>query len=189
MIAGSKTRLRKKRVGTSIAEAPLALWIIILGMTFPLIILVMTSVKFGFFWNAARDACKQACQAQTFEVASATGAPSAVDTANTVATAAAASFSGITIVPPIQVYIIRTDLVTNADEKLPVPNQRLLGGNAPPDPDRYYYAIQVELDGMIDPLLSHPGLMDNLPIPGLTTSFPVRVTSQQPFENIQGLDD
>jgi hypothetical protein len=188
MIA-DRTRFRKKRVGTSIAEAPLALWIIILGMAFPLLILVMTSVKFGFFWNAARDACKQACQAQTFEQPPPTGGTSAVDTANTVANAAAASFSGITIVPPVQVYIIRTDLVTNVDQKMPVPNQRLMGADAPPDPDRYYYAIQVELDGTVDPFINHPGLMDNLPIPGLTTSFPVHVTSQQPFENIQGLDD
>lgn len=187
-MTSGRTRLKKIRVGTTIAEAPLALWIIILGMAFPLLILVMTSVKYGLFWNAARDACKQACQAQTFEQPPPNGGLSAVDTANQVATAAAASFSGITIVPPVQVYIIRTDLTSGVDQKMPVPNQRLNGTDAPPDPDKYYYAIQVELDGTIDPFLNHPGLT-GIPIPGLTTSFPVRVTSQQPFENIQGLDD
>lgn len=176
--------------GTTIAEAPLALWIIILSMAFPLLILVMTSVKYGFFWNAARDACKQASQAQTFENPPPNGGLSAVATANSVATTAANSFSGITLVPPVNVFIIRTDLVSGVDTKLPVPNQRLVGGDAPPDPEQYYYAIQVELNGTVEPFIRHPGLTQMGPsIPGLTTAFPVSVKSQFPFENVQGLDD
>jgi hypothetical protein len=180
--------IRFRRAGTTIAEAPLALWIIILAMAFPLLILVMTSVRFGFFWNAARDACKQACQAQRFESMVPADGTSAVEIANTVASAAAASFSGISIVST-QVFIIRTDLTTGVDEKMP-PNLKLTVPDAPPDPDKYYYAIQVELDGTIEPFINHPGLTQwGPPIPGLTTSFPVSVSSQQPFENIQGLDD
>ncbi|MDZ4838343.1 MAG: hypothetical protein SGJ27_31560 [Candidatus Melainabacteria bacterium] len=187
MISG-RTRVRNKRVGTTIAEAPLALWIIIMAMAFPLLILVMTSVKYGLFWNAARDACKQACQAQTFEQSGPTGSLSAVQTAGSVATAAASSFSGITI-SNIEVFIIRTDLITGIDQKMPV-NLKLANADAPPDPEKYYYAIQVELDGVVEPFIQHPGVANSgLAIPGLTTSFPIRVTSQQPFENIQGLDD
>lgn len=189
MISGC-TRFKKRRVvGTSIAEAPLALWIIILGMAFPLLIIVMTSVKYGFFWNAARDACKQACQAQTFEAAPPNGGQSAMATAISVANAGAASFSGITITST-DVYIIRTDLVTGIDEKITPPNVKLSGsGYSPPDIDKYYYAIQVELNGTVEPFIQHPGGIGGLDIPGLTSSFPVKVTSQQPFENIQGLDD
>jgi uncharacterized MAPEG superfamily protein len=184
----STERIRFRKAGTSIAEAPLALWIIILAMLFPLLILVMTSVRFGFFWNAARDACKQACQAQRFESMAAPDGTSAVEIANSVAAAAAGSFSGITIVST-QVFIIRTDLTTGVDQKMPV-NLKLTFPDAPPDPDKYYYAIQVELDGNIEPLINHPGLTQSGPsIPGLTTAFPVSVSSQQPFENIQGLDD
>ncbi len=188
MIAGS--RRRNHRIGSTIAEAPLALWIVIMAMAFPLLILVMTSLKYAFFWNAARDACKQACSAQTFENPPPSG-QSAVAIATSVANAAAASFDGITIIPPVNVFIIRTDLTTGNPEKLAVPNQRLQGsGYAPPDPENYFYSIQVELDGNVEPLIRHPGVGAlGIPIPGLTAPFRVSVTSQQPFENTQGLDD
>lgn len=188
------TKYRRLNSGTTMAEMPLALWILILGIAFPLIIMIMMTVKFGFFWNAARDACKQAVQAQTFSGAPPQGGLSAIDTAENVATSAASMFSGITLLPGAdgrmaQVRILKTDLISGTTTTLAL-NQRLTGGDAPPDPDQFYYAVQVVLEGQIEPFMNHPGVdLSGAPVPGLTVPFRVSVSSQFPFENIQGLDD
>src|ERR1700679_894454 len=52
--------------GTTMAEMPVALWLLIL-MCFPLIIVATSSLRFGFFWNAAREAAMQAAKCQTFQ--------------------------------------------------------------------------------------------------------------------------
>lgn len=183
-------RTLKTKRGTSLAEAPLALWIILITMAFPLLILVMTSIKFAFFWNAAREAAKAAAATQTFQVNQPSGALSAVNTATNMANLASNAFSGITLMNPVKVFIIRTDLTTNADYKFPTPNVKLSPPDAPPDPEKYYYSIQVVLDGRVEPFLQHPGFQSiGVAIPGLTTSYPIQVSSQFPFENLQGLDD
>ena len=176
------------------AEMPLALWILILGIAFPLIIMIMMTVKFGLFWNAARDACKQAVQAQTFSGPPPQGGLSAIDTAENVANNAASSFTGITLLPGpdgrmAQVRILKTDLITGNTTILAL-NQKLTGSEAPADIENFYYAIQVVLEGQIEPFLNHPGIdLSAAPVPGLTVPFRVTVSSQFPFENVQGLDD
>src|SRR5579885_362951 len=189
MAVGRKTK--RNLIGTSMAEMPLALWIVIMAMAFPLIVMVMLSVKFGFFWNAARDACKQAASAQTFKNAPPDGTLSAMDTAESVANMAASSFSGISLVPGpdgrvAQVSIIKTDLTTQTPSVLSA-DQPLSGANAPPDPENFYYSIQVQLTGDIQPFIQHPGVQFGGPqVPGLTAPFRVTCSSQFPFENVQG---
>ena len=59
-------RKRSNR-GTTIAEMPLALWIILM-ICFCCLILCTETIRFGFFWNACREAAQQAAKCQTFLV-------------------------------------------------------------------------------------------------------------------------
>jgi len=176
----SRVNGRRRKRGTTIAEMPLAMWIIIMGICFPILILGIITMRFGFFWNACREAAKQAAKCPTFEVDSSQG-KSAVNTADQVATLAANSFNGISIVYPVNVYVLQTDVsagtsIKNADRKrLP----------SAADTDKNIYEVQVELNGLIAPLVPVGSLGS---IPGLTSPFPVTVRAQYSCEVPQGLD-
>jgi hypothetical protein len=175
----SKSRLQS---GTTIAEMPAALWLLIL-MCFPLIIVATSSLRFGFFWNAAREAAMQAAKCQTFQTDSTVGI-SSVNTADAWANKAAGSFNGITIIPPVNVYVMSTDVTSGVTTK---GTSRTALVNAA-DTANNIYDIQVEINGQIEPLTRVPfaGVMG--PIPGITGPFPVVVRSQYTAEVPQGLN-
>jgi len=162
------------------AEMPVALWIMIL-MCFPLLVIATSSLRFGFFWNACREAAQQAAKCQTFQVDSSAG-PSSVTMANTWAAKAAGSFSGLTMTA-VDVYIVTTNVTSQATTKSG--NGQKLAAAA--DIANNLYSIQVELDGQIQPLIpAGMGFFGN--IPGLTGPFPVVVRSQYSAEVPQGLN-
>jgi hypothetical protein len=172
------------------AEMPLALWLMVMCIAFPLLVLVTLSIRFGLFWNAAREAVQKAAQCQTYQVdpPATIGGLSAVDTAQQVTTQACSTISGITLASPAEVYIIQIPLATagTAGTYVPIgPNTKLPG---PADSDNNLYQIQVILKGQIAPLVALPAAVLG-PIPGLTTPFPVTVKAQQQVEDVQGLNE
>jgi hypothetical protein len=164
------------------AEMPAALWLLIL-MAFPLIIVATSSLRFGFFWNACREAAMQAAKCQTFQNNSSVGI-SSVNAATAWANQAAGSFNGISITPPVNVYIMSTNVITGVTTKNAV-NTAL---PAAADTANNIYDIQVELNGQIQPLVPVPMAGIAGPIPGLTGPFPVVVRSQYTSEVPQGLN-
>src|SRR5258708_27980380 len=60
------SRSRCQPHGTTIAEVPLGLWIIFVGIGFPLFILASLTIRFALFYEAAREAAQSASQAQTY---------------------------------------------------------------------------------------------------------------------------
>jgi len=176
----SPCSLSRRRRGTTLAEMPLALWIIVVGICFPLLMLAIITVRYGFFWNACRQAAQQASKCPTFENNSSQG-PSAVNTADQVAGMAASSFNGISIVNPVHVYILQTDV--SAGTSITNPDRQKLAAAA--DTDKNIYEIQVALNGLIAPLVPVSSLGN---IPGLTSPFPVTVRAQYSCEVPQGLD-
>jgi hypothetical protein len=175
------------------AEMPLAIWLLVMCIAFPLIILVTMSIRYGLFWNAAREAVKQAVQCQTYQVnpAATIGGLSSVNTAQQVTNLAVSSFSGITLVGPAEVYIIQMPLAggattDSAATSTPIgPNTKL---TAPADSDNYIYQLQVILKGQIAPLVPLPASVLGS-IPGLTSPFPVTVKAQQQVEDVQSLNE
>jgi len=162
------------------AEMPVALWIMIL-MVFPLLIFATESLRFGFFWNACREAAQQAAKCQTFQVDSSSG-PSSVTVANQWATKATGAFSGLTLTT-VNVFIVSTNV--NSQTTTKSPNGQKLPAAA--DIANNLYSVQVELDGQIAPLVS--GFQSVFgPVPGLTGPFPIIVRSQYSSEVPQGLN-
>ncbi|MBU6454776.1 MAG: hypothetical protein KGS72_23615 [Cyanobacteria bacterium REEB67] len=167
---------------TTMAEMPVALWLLIL-MIFPVLIIAVSSIRFGFFWNAVRETAMMAAKCQTFQNDSAVGI-SAVNTADLWANKATASFSGITIVPPVNVYILQTNVISGTSTK--GTSRQALATSA--DTDNNIYDIQVEVNGQIEPLVRVPFGGTTGAIPGLTGPFPVVVRSQYTAEVPQGLN-
>ena len=170
----------RRQHGTTLAEMPLALWIIAI-MCFTLLILAVETMRFGFFWNACREAAAQAAKCQTFQNDSSIG-PSAVTTATTWASKATSAFTGLTL-NAVHVYILQSDV--NATTTVQNPDSIALATAA--DTTQYIYEIQVELDGQIEPIVPlGAGVFGS--IPGLTGPFPVVVRSQYAAEDPQGLN-
>lgn len=177
----SRNRLRlRPGVGTTMAEMPLALWIIIVGICFPILMLAIMTIRYGFFWNACRQAAQQAAKCPTFQNDSSQG-KSAVNMADSVASMAASSFNGISIVNPVHVYIVQTDV--SAGTSSTNPDRQMLPAAA--DTDKNIYEIQVSLDGLVAPIVPVNAFGS---IPGLTSPFPVTVKAQYSCEVPQGLN-
>jgi hypothetical protein len=172
---------RQRRVsGTTLAEMPLALWIIVM-LCFSLLILATETIRFGFFWNACREAALHAAQCQTF-VNDSTVGKSACNTASSWATLATSSFAGITLLS-VNVYIVQTDVNSGATTKS-VSRTALVNAV---DTSRNIYDIQVELNGQVEPLISFAQSWFGS-VPGLCAPIPVTVHSQYTAEVPQGLN-
>lgn len=169
------------RKGTTLAEMPVALWLILM-MCFAFLILCTETMRFGFFWNACREAAMHAAKCQTFEADSAVG-PSACTVADQWAQKATAAFSGLSLTN-VNVYILSTTAATAVSTKNP--NRKKLATAA--DTDNCIYDIQVEMSGNVEPLIRFPvsGFLGN--VVGLTAPFPVVVRSQYTAEVPQGLN-
>lgn len=181
-----------RRNGNTIAEMPLALWFIFLGFGFPLLVLGSLGIRFGLFWEAAREAADHACIAQTFQFVPDDGtglytnAQSAVQAATTQAQSVLSTFPGCaTLIQPPEIYIGSTQIGTTTTNWLvSTPNTKLNPSQL--QTDTYVYSIKVILTGQVNPLITL-----NLPllgsIPGLTKGFPTTVSEERIFENPNGL--
>jgi hypothetical protein len=176
----SSRRRHRRTSGTTIAEMPVALWIIVF-LCFAMLVFACQTVRFGFFWNACREAAQQAAKCQTFKNDSSTG-PSAVNMATTFATQAASSFSGLTITA-IEVHIMSTNVTSGLSTQYPSDQQL----PAAADTTQNIYDIQVVLKGQVEPLIrdTFGGLIN---LPGLSAPIPVVVSSQYNSEVPQGLN-
>jgi hypothetical protein len=170
----------RMNTGTTMAEMPLALWII-LTLCFALLILATETMRYGFFWNACREAAQQASQCQTFQNNSAIGL-SSVTTANNAANNAASAFNGITITS-INVYIVSTNVASGVT----LVNPRNIKLVTAADINSNIYDVMVELNGQIEPIVPMAAGVFG-PIPGLTGPYPVVVRSQYKSEVPQGLN-
>jgi hypothetical protein len=183
-MAGSASQPRRR--GTTIAELPLGLWIVFVGIGFPLFILATLTARFALFWEAAREAAQAACQAQTFysNPPFPATALSAVNAANSAANNVLSTFPGSSLTQPVQVWIVITP-VTNRGSLIPSlygPNMAL----SAVDTDVNMYQVRVVLTGKVQPVVTLPiPYFGN--IPGLTQAFPTTVAEERVFENPEGL--
>ena len=172
----------RRNHGTTAAELPVALWLII-AISFPLLILATTSLRFALFWNASREAAQRAASCQTVQFDSPVG-PSSVNSADLWAQKATAAFGGFQLSEPAKVYIVETDV--NSGTTITHPSRTKLASVA--DIENKIYEIQVELNGQVDPIVTFPGIQGMVNIPGLTGPYPVTVRSQYSCEVPQGLN-
>lgn len=173
-------RLRRRSGGSAIAEAPVALWLAVLGLFMPLFCLATVTLRYTFMVTAAHEAAYQAAISKTFSTDVSTTDLCAINAADTTARNVATNFSGITV-NTVSTRIIQSDSQTDS---LQVYSTRL---NNPADTTRYVYLLETTVTGLVQPLVSgHTGIFQN--IPGLTGPMTVQVTSRKLAENPQGLN-
>jgi len=179
--------INKRSCGTVLAEAPAAIWIVFVGIGFPLIILASLALRFGLFWEAAKQAAQVSCQAQTFQANPAfpASALSAVQSAYVTANNSISAVGGCSL-NQVDVYIGSTPMTSLTTTWLNAgsPNQPISANLI--DTDQNVYSIKVVLIGQVNPLITV-----NLPyfgnIPGLTQPLPATVAEERVFENPAGL--
>lgn len=181
-----RSRLNGRSTGTTIAEVPLGLWIIFIGIGLPLFALATITIRFALFYEAAREAVQAASCCQTYftDPSAPATSLSAVHTATNVANNVVNTFSGLTI-NSVQLYIVTTPVSSNGTLSpiITGPNTPL---SSPANPDQNMYQIQVVLSGQVQPLVTMPFLAANS-VPGLTGPFQTSVTAERVFENPDGL--
>lgn len=174
-----KNRRRRYCKGSQIAELGPALWLVFIMFCFPLIGLCAIGTRYIFLLNAARLAASSASQASSFQADISPTQPSAVNTANQVATQAAAAFSGITL------QNTTTYLVTCPLSSAGAAARQTTKLRTPADTSQNCYSVEVVLLARLQPLISSGSFFGN--VPGLNAPITLSARSDVAFENTQGL--
>lgn len=163
-----------------IADAPIAIWLIFVMLTFPFIDMAAISIRYTFMVSASRDAAHAAARTKSF-MANVSGTDlSAVNTARNQAMATANAFSEITI-SDVTTRILITDLASRRVTSQTTPLAQ------PADTSANLYQIETVVSGQINPIINCdtgevPG------IPGLSAPVPISVASREVCEYPQGLN-
>lgn len=169
----------RKAKGSSLAELPLALWLIFGLMMMPMLSMATLTLRSALMNVTVQNAAQAAAKAKTF----ATGTsekPSAMQIAEETIRNSVATFPGLRVTS-INCAIVTTAI---APGSLPVRSGKL---TTPADSSRFVYQIETVAQGQIEPLFKiSPGLFGN--VPGVTAPLVVSYVARQMAENPQGLD-
>ncbi len=170
-----------RKLGTSLVEMPVVIWIIIACFVFPFLILATLSLRVLFVSLAAKEAAHAAAKAKTF---AATSTEEGFDTVPAVTVAqnsvdrVKATLTG-TRINRVKTEILTTNIVSRAMSKSTTPLTAV-------DTSKSIYAIQVSVVGELDPIIMfNIGIFGQ--VPGLTAPFPIVAESSEMSENPQGL--
>ena len=176
-------RLRgRKALASSIAELPVAIFILFLILLLPLIDLATIAFRTSFIHSACHNAVHSAARAKTFKENGDKGELSAINIAKRDAVAtkenglAGVDFSA----NDVTVFIIGNPTKVG---KPPLRTDSPLTAVSTKD---YIYQVEVQVSGTVEPLVTlTPTLFGN--VPGLTVPFPVTATYRQFSEHPAGL--
>lgn len=177
---GIKQTNGRNNHGSYIAEAPIALWLLLVVFMFPFVDLAAATIRYTFIVMASRDAAHAASRAKSYLSDTSGSELSAVNLARNQAIATASGFSEITV-NSVTTRILITDL----GSKLVTSQTAPLA--TPADTSNNLYQIETVVSGQINPLLTFDaGILPD--IPGLSAPIPVSVASREICENPQGLN-
>jgi hypothetical protein len=171
MVPGQRfARARSRRSsGYSFAETGVGLWLLFVGIGFPLIILASITYRYVMFYFDCRNSCLRAAKAPTFTQAQAT--------ALSIFSQDQQAWNGVTGTETINILI--KPLAGGAPTISTTPLTKI-------DADNNIYFIQAVCNGQINPLVQFGSWM-GLSIPGLTGPYPVNVVVEFYAENPDGL--
>lgn len=176
----SRRNQNRRGNGSLIAEAPVALWLLLFFFTVPFFDMATILIRYTFFVAAARDGVHEAARSKTFQFDASATSPSAINKAVSTVNTTASSFNEIRVNSTIT-RILETN-ITN--QRMNIYTTKLA---APADTTANLYEIETYVTGTIRPLVpSSPGFL--LGIPGLTSPVPVVVSAREYCEYPQGLN-
>ncbi len=171
----------------SIAEFGPALWLMFIGILFPMLSLGTVVIRYSIFHTTAYMALRNAVQSRTFLNNTNNGSGvtilSALNAARQTANNFQHGFTGINFNAysnNLQLYIV---MVTQSSPG--VYNETIYAANAPltvASNQQAIYNLKIVLNGTINPIVQLPNnLFGN--IPGLTAPLPLVATNQMIFDN------
>lgn len=178
MKSSSKTQLRNNRA-SFIAEAPIAIWLLLFMFTLPFIDMASILLRYTFFVAAARDGVHAAARSKTFLMNPSSSQLSAINTAPPAVALTANSFTEISI-SNVATRILETNITTRQVRRYTSPL------TAPADSSINLYELETVVTGQINPLLTVNSYFPM--IPGLTAPVPVVVAAREYCEYPQGLN-
>ena len=170
------SRIASRLSGNAAAELPIALWIILFVLIFPLLNLSTIGLRIPFMYWAVHNGCILGAKARSFQVPL-NGQPSAVQLAQHGVDRVLQSFSGIHA-HPVATNIVITDIKTHSKTLVPGP----LADAA--DVNSYTYQLQVTVGASVDPIIVCPFPIS---VPGLTEPINLTFSDRQFVENPAGL--
>lgn len=173
-------RHQRSLAGSTLIDFAPALWILLMGLMFPLINLATVTIRANVFTTIAQDAARDAGKAKTFFAPLSGSQPSAVGAATTAASNVAARFSGITI-SSVNTYICTTAVSTG------IVSKQSTALTSPANTTSNLYQIEVRVVGQAYPLMSFSQSMFGQ-IPGLTGPVNITSVARVYAENPQGLN-
>ncbi len=172
--AQQKKFFRRQR-GYSVAELPAVLWIILVGLLFPLIIMTSMGYRATILYFGSDSAVRKASKAPTFT--------DAQSRANATLTANLASFSGISSITPT-LFVLVKPLSGGSPVTFP---GKLAAGSVDTSKNIYFLLMRVDAD--IDPLVRFDTKWMGMVIPGLTGPYSLRLKVESYVENPNGLTE
>jgi hypothetical protein len=170
----------REQAGALVAELPIAMWVLFLGLAIPLADLATIGLRSTFVVAAAHDAAHAAARCKSFQTDVDTSHPSAQTTAQSVASNVLTSFkfsSNYTVTTQIVVTNISTGKVTRQTTPL----------LAPADTNSAVYDIEVVVSAQVDPLVTYSSSMFGK-VPGLSAPMTMSCGSREFAEFPQGLN-
>ncbi|CAN5213425.1 hypothetical protein BH11CYA1_BH11CYA1_35680 [soil metagenome] len=175
MSFATKRRHSRSAFGSSIAEMPVALWAIFIGLLFPLAILTSMGYRASIVYFATDAACRKASKAPSFTEAQ--------TRATTTLTTDLASFSGISnVVPTLTIKIKSLGSTTESTSTTVLPP-----GSVNTSQNIYFVILGVDAD--IDPIVHFNNGFMGMSVPGLTGPYTLHMAAQAYVENPNGLTE
>src|SRR4030095_10768774 len=109
-VRAARLRSTRRESGAYLSEFPVAIWLLFMGLFFPLLMLAIITFRANFLNLVAKEAAHAASKAQTFQDGT-VDKPQAIELAKTTANQAASRFSGLAI-NNIKTMIVITDVTT-----------------------------------------------------------------------------
>lgn len=174
-----RNTFRKCR-GSYIADFGPALFILVIGVFFPLTNLVSVTMRTALINNAVQQTAAAAARCKTFNASISAQDPSSKALATSTFNSLASKIGGFSA-SSVQTYIV----VTNISSGASTTQSAML--SAPADTNVNVYAIRVVATGQVSPLVScSSSFFGN--VPGLTTPMTYSSTASSYSECTQGLN-
>ena len=160
-----------------LAEFPVAIWLLLVFLTIPMIDLATIALRSTFMINAVHEAAHHAARAKSFQTPVDQSEQSAQQSAQNVISQYFQDFTGIAV------QSVTLNIVT-----VSISNGTITRQNSPlaqqPDTNSNTYSLEVAVSATVDPLLTCPWMPA---VPGLASPIPVTYATQEFSEFPQGL--
>jgi hypothetical protein len=165
--------------GSALLDFPIAIWLLLMMITIPLLDFATVALRATFVANAAKEAVHAAARAPSFTT-NLSGQLSATNTAFNQAKSCINGFGGLTF-KTASTSIVITNTLSQSTTKQ---TTKLAG---PADVGTFTYNLETRVTADVSPLITYNKQWFGK-VPGLTTPFTLTAAAQEFCEYPQGLD-